>query len=274
MSDLDAAEHFLWQVSYFRLAAYLRPLEQDRQTHQFKQGATFEQAAQLYLFDVELRKLLFGAIQRIEIALRSCIIHQFSLAHGPFWFLDASLAVDELKFADNLTALKRELERTKEEYIKEHTVKYGSTSFPPAWKMLELVSFGCLTQLYRNLADKPTKRRIAKGFKIRQHQTLESWMLAVNVLRNLCAHHARIWNRTMPVMPQMLTRPIEKWITTVPAIANRPYAILCCIAYWLNAIDPQNTFAKDIKRLLRKYPSVDAAAMGCPRGWRREPLWR
>lgn len=275
IQDMTAAEKFLWQVSYFRFAAYLRPLESDRQTHQFKPGAHIEQAVALYSFDMELRKLLFDAIQRIEIALRSCVIQQFSLAHGPFWFLDATLAIDEMKFAENVATLKRELERTKEDFIKEHTVKYGSMRFPPAWKMLELVSFGCLAQLYRNLADKQAKRNIAKGFNIRQHYTLESWMLAVNVMRNYCAHHARIWNRTMPVMPQMLTRPMAKWITDVPAIANRPYAILCCIAYWLNSIDAQNTFAKDVKKLLRRYPTVDATAMGFPaKGWRKEPLWQ
>lgn len=240
IQDMTAAEKFLWQVSYFRFAAYLRPLESDRQTHQFKPGAHIEQAVALYSFDMELRKLLFDAIQRIEIALRSCVIQQFSLAHGPFWFLDATLAIDEMKFAENVATLKC-----------------------------------CLAQLYRNLADKQAKRNIAKGFNIRQHYTLESWMLAVNVMRNYCAHHARIWNRTMPVMPQMLTRPMAKWITDVPAIANRPYAILCCIAYWLNSIDAQNTFAKDVKKLLRRYPTVDATAMGFPaKGWRKEPLWQ
>ena len=61
------AEHFLNNVSYFRIAAYLHIFEQPDRT--FKNGATFEQAAMLYSFDVELRKLLFGAVQRIEIAL-------------------------------------------------------------------------------------------------------------------------------------------------------------------------------------------------------------
>ena len=83
------------------------PIEQRTNT-------TMEQVTALYSFDVELRKLLFGAVLKIEIALRSRMIHEFSLAHGPFWFLDASLAIDKLKFAENLATLKRELERSKE----------------------------------------------------------------------------------------------------------------------------------------------------------------
>lgn len=107
INDIVQATQFLNNVSYFRFASYLRVFEQ--RDHTFRAGSTFEQAAMLYKFDVELRKLLFGAIQRIEIALRSRVIHQFSLAHGPFWFLDASLAIDKLKFAENLATMQREM---------------------------------------------------------------------------------------------------------------------------------------------------------------------
>ena len=181
----DLAEEFLNNVSYFRFAAYLRVFEQSDST--FRTGSTFEQAATIYKFDVELRKLLFGAIQQIEIALRSRIIHQFSLAHGPFWFLETSLAIDKLNFVENLTALKRELERTKEEFIRTHTMKYGTTNFPPAWKMLELVSFVCLTKLFMNFTDVPTKKRISRSFGVAKYECLESWMKAINALRNHCA---------------------------------------------------------------------------------------
>ena len=52
------------------------------------------------------------------------------------------------------------------------------------------------------------------------------------------------------------------------------YPHLCYIAYWLNSINPANTFTKDIKTLIARYPVVDPAALGCPRGWQDEPLWR
>jgi len=101
IQDPAQAEQFLNNVSYFRFAAYLRIFKQPDDT--FRAGSTFEQVATLYSFDVELRRLLFAAIQRIEIALRSRVIHQFSLAHGPFWFLDASVAIDKRNFAENVS---------------------------------------------------------------------------------------------------------------------------------------------------------------------------
>lgn len=272
INDLTQAEQFLNNVSYFRFAAYLRIFEQPDRS--FRAGSTFEQVATLYTFDVELRKLLFGAVQRIEIALRSRVIHEFSLSHGPFWFLDASLAIDKRMFAENLATLQRELERSKEEFIKAHTVKYGSASFPPAWKMLELVSFGCLTRLYRNFNDTPAKKRIARSFGVSKSEALESWMVAITVLRNHCAHHARVWNRYYPNIPKLPPVLHNAWINVSGIAPYSLYAILCCIAYWLRGIDPQTSFVTDMKALLAKYPTISPSAMGFPKGWRQEPLWQ
>ena len=274
ITDTKAAESFLLHVSYFRFAAYMKPLEADHDSHRFKPSATFEQAFALYNFDAELRKLVFDAMQKIEISLRSHIIHYFSLAHGPFWFFDEACAIDKHNYLENMNSIERELQRTKEEFIKEHNKKYGDAGFPPAWKTLEVVSFGCLTKLFINFTDIKTKKKIARAYKLPQHEILESWMKSIIALRNACAHHARIWNRTMPRMPQLPTRLGGKWISAASTQPNRPYAVLSCLAYWLNAIDPANTFAADFKALLARYPSVDPAAMGVARGWENEPLWK
>lgn len=78
ITDENAAQTVLGSISYFRLANYFRPMETDKQSHQFKPGATFENAVRLYDFDASLRELLFKAIARIEIALRTKMIHNFS----------------------------------------------------------------------------------------------------------------------------------------------------------------------------------------------------
>ncbi len=56
-------------------------MEADKTTHQFKPNSRFEDAVALYNFDIELRDLMFKAVQRLEIALRTKIIQEFSLAH-------------------------------------------------------------------------------------------------------------------------------------------------------------------------------------------------
>lgn len=83
----------------------------------------------------------------------------YSLAHGPFWFFDTSLADDEHKFIENMNSVDRELQRSKEDFIKEHRRNYDKPVFPPAWKTLELASFGTLSKLYYNFSDKKLKER-------------------------------------------------------------------------------------------------------------------
>lgn len=95
-------------------------MEEDKTTHQFKPNSRFEDAVALYNFDIELRDLMFKAVQRLEIALRTNIIQEFSLGHGPFWFFDTSLSDDEHKFIENMNSIDRELQRCKEDFIKEH----------------------------------------------------------------------------------------------------------------------------------------------------------
>lgn len=90
IEDEEEAMKFLHSVSYFRFANYLQPMEHNAESHRFAQNSSFTFATNLYIFDRELRSLIFTAIQDIEITFRTRIIHYFSMEHGPFWFMDAS----------------------------------------------------------------------------------------------------------------------------------------------------------------------------------------
>lgn len=248
-------------------------MEQDTVTHQYKPEASFDKAVSLYQFDTRLRMLVFSAIQQIEVSLRAKIINHFSLSHGAFGFIQPELATDKHKFTENLSTLERELQRSKDEFIKEHCAKYGKEGYPPAWKILELASFGCLTKLYFNFADTGIKKKIARSYGVPQHEMLESWMKAVNALRNACAHHERIWNRAMPVIPQLPGTLRNAWIADKPQMTNRFYAVFCCLIYWLNAIEPENSLVRDFKFLLQKFPNVDTSAMGFTANWKEDPFW-
>lgn len=248
-------------------------MEADKTLHSFKPNSKFEDAVALYDFDTQLRSLIFEAIQGIEIALRTKVNYEFSMRHGAFWFYDTSLADDEHKFIENMNAIDRELQRSKEDFIKEHKEKYDKPVFPPSWKTLELASFGTLSKLYYNCNDTKTKKRIARQFNIPQHEVLESWMRSLTVLRNCCAHHSRIWNRRLTNAPQMKASMRGAWINTTGIDGNKLYAITCCIAYWLDSMGRGDAFKTKLKNLLKTYPSVDAAAMGFPSNWTTHPLW-
>ena len=275
VTDEQEALQTLLMVSYFRIACYFRPLEINKQTHEFRQGATWNQALVLYKFDTSLRDMVFSATRQIEVALRSRVNYHFSRNHTPFWFTQVDMAIDGHLFAEHLSSVDRELHRSKEEFIKEHFERYDKPSFPPAWKTLETVSFGTLSKLYQNFYDKANKKAVAEDFGLPQHEFLNSWMESLTSLRNFCAHHSRIWNRRYALKPKMpSTLAGHKWLTDFSFPPDKIYPQLCCIAYLLNAIDSHNSFAQDVKQLLRKNPLVDAAAMGFPKGWDKEPLWK
>ena len=186
------------------LANYFRPMETDKQNHQFKPGATFENAVRLYDFDASLRELVFKAIARIEIALRTKMIHHFSLAHGAFWFADKSLSREERLFQEN-----------------DHFKKYDDPPFPPAWKTLEVVSFGVLSKMYYNFSDIKVKKNVARSLDLPQHKILESWAASLAALRNCCAHHARMWNRNYPVTPAIPAKLPSRRICHPPVMRIR-----------------------------------------------------
>ena len=88
------------------------------------------------------------------------------MAHGAFWFIDSTMAIDKHKYSENLSTLERELSRSKDDFIQEHYDKYGREDFLPAWKLLDLTSFGTLTKLYFTFADRRVKKAIARSYGV------------------------------------------------------------------------------------------------------------
>lgn len=275
IDDEDAAKRTLSIISYFRFANYLRPYEAEKTNHVFKPGKLFSNAVSLYYFDKELRNIIFTAIQSVEIALRTSVIQHFSMKYGPFWFMDSSLFKDTNLHNDCIRTIQSELSRTTEDFIKTHYAKYDDPNMPPAWKTLEIVSFGTLGKLYSNFKDNAVKKVVARSYNVPQHEYLESWIASLAALRNCCAHHARVWNRVYPIKPQLpaAKRMRSSWIEVSNVSRNRLYAILCCLIYWVNNIQPDNRVKTEIVKLLDDFPIVDAAAMGFPLGWEKNALW-
>ena len=272
--DRNKAIECLKVVSYFRLDNYFHPMESDKVQHIFKPGSTFDNALDLYRFDCDLRELIFTAIQAVEIALRSKMIHHISLQYGAFWFTDVSLFRDANIHHKCMEQIRQELKRTREEFIIEHSAKYSEPEFPPVWKTLEVTSFGTLSKLFCNFADNKIKKRIAREFNLPQHLVLESWIKSAVVLRNYLAHHSRVWNRKFPIKPQMTTPLRGNWV--IPPVGNydKLYSQLCYLQYLLNVIRPCNNFSFRLKVLLTEHLNVDTSAMGFPGNWLDEPLWR
>jgi abortive infection bacteriophage resistance protein len=126
--------------------------------------------------------------------------------------------------------------------------------------------------LYQNLKPGRAKRNVAAAFGV-SDTVFVSWLHTLVYVRNICAHHARLWNRTMGIRPLMPRHPHNTFISQPSTGTQRTYFVLAIIRYWLNIINPSNTLAQDLAQLFSFYPSVDPDALGFPQNWQQEALW-
>jgi abortive infection bacteriophage resistance protein len=282
VEDDIKAIHLLENISYYRLSAYWYPLLQiPKSSHTFKPESSLEMSFKLYCFDRELRKLVSSELEKIEIAVRAKMIYILSHAHGAFWYRETALFSNNAKFLSTNHKLSQEYSRSKEEFILAFKRNYNDP-MPPSWMILEVSSFGALSNLYQNLNPSQEKRAIAQYFGL-DVSTFESWLHALAYVRNVCAHHSRLWNKVMRILPSLPITPTNTWLSNtsltntrtgaVSSINNRTYCTLSMIIYLLNTINPKNTFKQKIYHLLKKYPNADPRAMGFATSWKTESIW-
>jgi abortive infection bacteriophage resistance protein len=273
VEDPNKALHILESVSYYRISGYWYPFLADKQKHVFKYGAQFETAFKLYCFDRELRSLIISELEKIEVAIRAKMIYVLSQKFGGFWFQDLTLFKNPQKFQTQLSVkLKEEYDRSDEEFIRAFRLKY-SDPLPPSWMIMEIISFGTLSKLFSQLKPSREKRDIANYFGLAD-VVFENWLHSIVYLRNICAHHSRLWNRTLSIKPQILQSPRKLWLKNVNVRSDRTYYVLCMIKYLLQTVNPKSRFAFKLKSLFLKYPNVDTYAMGFTNNWEQESLWK
>ena len=252
-------------------------MQADKVNHIFKKGSQFDDLIKLYNFDRELRLLVFNAIERIEIGLRTRLIYYLSHEFDPWWFQKSEIFINTMALTRTLYNLDEEILRSKEVFIKQHRRNYPNDKrFPPAWKTLELTSFGNLSKLYGNLKNTVrSKDEIAKSLGAVNHTYLPSWLQSIAQIRNICAHHGRLWNKNLPGTVKLLKAPPHDWINNVPSPGEFQYLYihLCIIVYLMDRVSPGHHFKSRFNYLIKRYPSVDEKALGLKDNWRNEPLW-
>ena len=274
-NDEVKAAHYLSNISYYRLRAYTFPFQNNSiPNHPFDKDVSFEDIIQLYVFDRRLRLLVFNAIEKIEIALRTKIVYEFSLNHGSHWYENADLYRNANRFVREISKVYEEVDRSNETFIEHYNKKYATPENPPAWMSLEVVSMGLLSKLFSNLKKGGEKKKVTKEFGLSKPEILESWMHAFSNLRNTCAHHGRLWNRRFTAKPKIPYNTTYKFLTNRNIHVNKLYAQLCCINYISRIISPDTSFIVDLKQLIKTCPLVSMHEMGFPDDWEQESIWQ
>ena len=224
INDDKFASDFLYNVNYYRLSAYFIPFYESENV--FKSNVTFENICELYEFDKELRGVIFKYLEQIEIILRTKITHNHARKYGAFGYRNDENSLNKAyKIRNNSTKtvydefmekVEQETNRSNEVFIKHIKEKY-KTNHLPIWALSEILSFGTLTKLY-TILPKILKKEIANSF----HENLDikvfdNWLLGLTVVRNTCAHHARMWNRKFTISfkyPKQITNFLDNSVST------------------------------------------------------------
>ncbi len=279
----NTAAHFLSNISYYRLKGYWWDMQEDKVTHLFRRNSYFDDVIDRYNFDRHFRLILLDAIERVEIALRTKMIYHLSLRCGGLWYLDQRLFNGKVNPRTSTTyhvgilqELEREFSRSREIFVVEHKRKYGLTP-PEAWKILEVASIGTLSNLYKNLSPQlPEKAVISNEMGLNLHSELASWLESITYVRNIVAHHSRLWSRTMVKTPiERIKDPQGKWLERklLKEQCNSPFLIVSCLLFLCNRITPGHHIRESILRLFNDNPQIPIHKLGFENNWETEPLW-
>jgi abortive infection bacteriophage resistance protein len=279
----DRALRWLRAIGYYRLSAYCWPFRipgkgRFEREDRFQPGTTFDQVAELYKFDAQLRLLIMQAIDRIEIAVRAAVTYQFAHILGPFGYADAAnftpvtlpLTLGSgrkgLDHAQFMRMLQRETAKSEEVFVKHFRNKYTLSPNLPIWMAAELITFGALAQLHENCS-KAIRKQIGKSFGASQSQ-ITSWVNSLAYIRNVCAHHARLWNREISIKPELTA----EW----KADGTKPEGIYCVflvIDKMLSLVAPNDHWKDRLITHVLNSPFVSLRAMQFPDDWLELSPW-
>lgn len=265
----------LRDVSYYRLSAYWHPFR--RPDDSFVSGTTLDQVWRRYAFDRHLRLLLMDAIERVEVALlRTRMVEQFAVRYGPFGHRERRHFKPNFAPADH-TKLMLDLDqaaaRSREVFVDHFRTKYTAEPHLPLWMAAEIMTFGQLFTFHRQM-NRAEQQQLAGQFGLLP-RVLETWLHTLNFVRNSCAHHARLWNRELPIRPLVPDRKHQPdWHIPTAPTNDRVYVVLLLLRFLLRQVAPQSRWADRLRKLLADFPDVPVMPMGFLPDWDACPIWK
>ncbi|GBG39419.1 Abi family protein [Mycobacterium montefiorense] len=303
VGDTAHADRVLGSIGYYRLTGYLYPFrtseeyfDEDGRTRirvlsDFQPGTALMHAEKIIDFDRRLRILVLDGLEHVEVAARMRIGYVVGRA-SPFAYEDPTYfthtftadgtdvrAPSPSKHVQWLQRVNERQAGSDEQFVEHFRDKYDDRM--PVWALTEILELGHLSVLYRGINQKDAEE-IAVSFGVPTKRMMASWLAALNYVRNVAAHHARLFNRKLQNAP---SRPKVGQIPTLDHLraseeAKRVYGsynALAVIAYLLTSIEDDADWATRLTALLREFPTSHALtveSLGAPLDWETLDLWR
>lgn len=259
IDNSEECKNFLRKVNYYRLSAYYLPFKGEDGKCKFQ--VSFERIQKIYEFDQNLRSLILGTIEDIEIQLRTQIAYHSAHKYGPDGYMLSSTynaKHDHASFISHITNCINENAKT---LVVQHHMKKYDGKFP-IWVIIEFFSIGMLSHFYRGMQT-TDKKAIAKALYGTSHFVLESWTRCITDLRNKCAHYSRLYYTKFPAIPKMPNN--ENYIPT-----RRLFAQIIMLKYMYPDKEKWDScFVAPLCDLINEYSSyIDLAHLDFPVEWK------
>lgn len=274
-AEFETLKYRLEAVSYYRLSGYLHPFrecdEDGKVLDTFAPEASLNTVWDLYCFDRKLRILILDAIERVEVSYRTKLVYTFSHEYGAFGHTEEKNLpkLDAEKYLEWRLSLVEETRRSKESFRKHFFDKYEEKNLP-LWMVAELMSMGSLLTMFNGVSPH-IKKTIAESYGV-VDEVAFSWLRSLNGARNICAHHARIWNKELGYSP-MLPNKADEWTGENKPKQNRVGVILLICRYLLQQISTSAQWHVRVEELFDEYPDVPLEKMGLTENWKSHPIW-
>lgn len=299
----------LKDVGYYRLSAYTHPFRRRNAEgvleEEFAPNTTLEKVWNYYLFDRCLRLHFLDAIERIEVALRVKISHLHARESGPFGYIEKGYFPQwsgyERKLQDSKIRIQKDAEtgdivKTNIEYADHFFRKYGDKhEYLPIWMAIGMMEYGMLTYFFVHSTN-AIQDEIAREWNT-SARILRSWLSALRPLRNVCAHHGRIWNRVFTSSPRIPSKSVdERWYYVYSEKANkwvRPTrskahmtacqlnsqqcaAFLFLCRHLMKQVAPTSHWKERVEKCLQDAArkGIPLSKIGLPEHWETHPLWK
>ena len=276
MGDRDAAVETLRRVNYYRLSGYwypFRKLTPSGREDDFYVGTRFSHVVALYEFDVRLRATTFAALAPVELAIRALLGHELGRI-DPCAHLEPSRLGPTTRRGDQYSKWVRryenELNQSRVDFVDHHRQKYGGRL--PVWAATELMDWGSLTYLY-GFSPRGVQDAVAGACELRAPQ-LTSWLKALNLVRNTCAHHGRLFNRVHTIAPKLPKAGLHSDLDAASEEWNRTFARLTLVQFLSDRLGVgRSRMLPDVVKTFPAVTIVSLSHMGVPEDWQANPLW-
>lgn len=276
IDDRDQARQKLATISYYRLSGYWYPFRSRDAygvaTDSFMPGSRFADVLTLYEFDRRLRLAVMDAIERVEIAIRTQVTYHLAHAYGTFAHTGPAHFKPGFRHGEWLEGIEKEANRSKEAFIKHYQATYQGFPRLPIWMATEVMSLGALSVLYSQMRN-PDRKAVSGHFNI-HHMRFGNNLHTLSHVRNICAHHGRLWNRELAIKPHQSNDP--RWKPPWTPRHDRVFYVLLILRQLLAEMGTGGPWQQQCSILIRPIADHDPwrKSMGLPERWEEHPLWR